>query len=1152
MFVSEIFDEAAEILGTIDQAKVFRKLTQAVQALMESGHWFHTNREVDVCTGWDGVTVTLPRDVEVPLAINIDGSPTYFRGRLFQYHVNKGGVYNTVDWAWDDRGAVATQMDIRQPSQVIAVAESDADVGGTIRIIGTDQWNRDLRSQTQNGVGVDGLTIPIHSISDFAMGSIAPDGNTIATREVAVSPINEFTSATPHQLDSGQGMVLSTVSGTTPTGITDSNQYFVGVVNPTTIQLYNDPLYAQSGQYPISLSSIVGSGTLRLTDSRVASVVTSIELSDTPSISLSVGNPISFSGAILPSPLISGATYFANALDSTNLQIFSTLADAQANKNPIYLTGSTGNFNAYLRKPIAAITKLTFTIPHFYTTGDMVQAYSNGGNLPEPLVSGQNYYVYVIDAKTVTLHTTSQDAQTGTNPICFTTSGSGQNSLNKLIPATAVTGTSNNIQASNVGLLPATGAGATAVANVVGIVNDINVTNQGTGYTTPPAVTFDSTGGTGYVSIPSVSFVGGNPTTVAVYTANIAGGKITSFTQVSGGSGYTSAPTVVIQGGSGFGAAARAIVSGGQVTSLVLDPVGTGCTAHALTNAINNTVTNIVIDNPGTGYQFPPRVIITGVGSNAAATSTITTSFVTSYTITNGGSGYTNAPAVSLSGGGGSGASATAVVEGGVVTAINVVSQGTGYASAPTVTLIPSTGAFVEFASTGVMPSPLITGRSYRAEAPLSSTGFTVVENDFTTVNITSLGSSTFYVVIARSFSVGFTNVWTGDFSATPTGTEIYFASDYLLPTTSPAIDSVTAYYVRRISDTTAQIFNSLVNAQGSGTTGLIQVLALGVGQTYYAIEDDVTATPYNNQLAVSNIQYLADDEIVRFTSTGTLPDPLLAGTDYTIKIVESNLEVYLNGVQVVFTSLGVGRLSLNIVRDFTVSPSTKITFANVFFDTGTEVIPRANSNDTLPTALTAGTPYFTRFISKTEIELYDTLSNSQNTNSTSGRISYRNVGDTTSSTFFLDAVKDLTLVKAVYHVEKPKTEGYVSLYAYDYGRTNDMALIGQYHPDEVNPMYRRVRIGKPCAWARIIYRVRAPKINSLYDYIPVEQERAIIAAVHAVDLEDKDFLEQAQKYWGMALNYLKNQQNSMEGHAFNPPQINNLTYGDGTDPVMF
>ncbi len=159
MFVSQIFDEAAEILGTTDQTKVFRKLTQAVQALMESGHWFHTQAEVDVCTGWDGYTLTLPRNIEVPLAVNIDGSPLYFRGRLFQYHVNKGGVYNTVDWCWDDRGFVATQMDIRQPSQLVAVAETDADIGKSIRVVGTNQWNRDLRTQLPDGTGVDGLVV---------------------------------------------------------------------------------------------------------------------------------------------------------------------------------------------------------------------------------------------------------------------------------------------------------------------------------------------------------------------------------------------------------------------------------------------------------------------------------------------------------------------------------------------------------------------------------------------------------------------------------------------------------------------------------------------------------------------------------------------------------------------------------------------------------------------------------------------------------------------------------------------------------------------------------------------------------------------------------------------------------------------------------
>ena len=85
-----------------------------------------------------------------------------------------------------------------------------------------------------------------------------------------------------------------------------------------------------------------------------------------------------------------------------------------------------------------------------------------------------------------------------------------------------------------------------------------------------------------------------------------------------------------------------------------------------------------------------------------------------------------------------------------------------------------------------------------------------------------------------------------------------------------------------------------------------------------------------------------------------------------------------------------------------------------------------------------------------------------------------------------------------------------------------------------------------------MIYRVRSPEITSEYDYIPLESPRAIIAAVHAVDLEDKDFLEQAQKYWQVASAYLRNENESMDGHAMQVPQINNLTYGDGSDPVMF
>jgi hypothetical protein len=225
--------------------------------------------------------------------------------------------------------------------------------------------------------------------------------------------------------------------------------------------------------------------------------------------------------------------------------------------------------------------------------------------------------------------------------------------------------------------------------------------------------------------------------------------------------------------------------------------------------------------------------------------------------------------------------------------------------------------------------------------------------------------------------------------------------------------------------------------------------------------------------------------------------------------------------------------------------------------DIGDQVTVRPVEGDVLPTGLVASSMaspqyYYARPVDANSFELYDTYANAINTGSSVGRITFYNTGENVNSTFFVDSILPPTLVKNILHVEKPETLGYVSLYALDYGRSNDMALIGQYHPTETNPKYRRIRIGKHCSWARIIYRMARPVISSQYDYIPVENERAIIAAVHACDLEDKDFMEQSQRYWAAALTYLKNQNESMEGHAMQPPQINGITYGDMTDPVMF
>jgi len=76
-----------------------------------------------------------------------------------------------------------------------------------------------------------------------------------------------------------------------------------------------------------------------------------------------------------------------------------------------------------------------------------------------------------------------------------------------------------------------------------GHVKTINVTNQGTGYTTAPTVTLSGGGGSG-----------------AIATAHIADGKVTSVSINNDGYNYTAIPTITFSGGGGSNAAATATI----------------------------------------------------------------------------------------------------------------------------------------------------------------------------------------------------------------------------------------------------------------------------------------------------------------------------------------------------------------------------------------------------------------------------------------------------------------------------------------------------------------------------------------------------------------------------------------------------------------
>ncbi len=83
-------------------------------------------------------------------------------------------------------------------------------------------------------------------------------------------------------------------------------------------------------------------------------------------------------------------------------------------------------------------------------------------------------------------------------------------------------------------------------------------------------------GGSGYTSAPTVEIAAPDQPggTQATATAALSNGNVT-FTVTNGGEGYTQAPTVTLSGGGGSGATAQAVVNFIQLINYQLDPIPT-------------------------------------------------------------------------------------------------------------------------------------------------------------------------------------------------------------------------------------------------------------------------------------------------------------------------------------------------------------------------------------------------------------------------------------------------------------------------------------------------------------------------------------------------------------------------------------------------
>lgn len=198
-----------------------------------------------------------------------------------------------------------------------------------------------------------------------------------------------------------------------------------------------------------------------------------------------------------------------------------------------------------------------------------------------------------------------------------------------------------------------TGPGLDATADATFLttsaVTAINVTGGGAGYAAMPAVT---------LTPPATP---GGTTAVA-----IARGGVDAVIVNAGGSGYQF-PTVSFDSPSDpNGVAARGhVVCGGTDDGICEDGI----------------VSGIVVDNPGSGYSTAPSVvirdgtifdpIISGTGASATATLRVRT-----VSVIDGGSGYTAVPTVTFTP---AGATATALVNVGSIDTITVTNPGSGY-----------------------------------------------------------------------------------------------------------------------------------------------------------------------------------------------------------------------------------------------------------------------------------------------------------------------------------------------------------------------------------------------------------------------------------------------------------------------------------------
>ncbi len=221
------------------------------------------------------------------------------------------------------------------------------------------------------------------------------------------------------------------------------------------------------------------------------------------------------------------------------------------------------------------------------------------------------------------------------------------------------------------------------------------------------------------------------------------GGLVLSEIRVTSGGAYLTAPTVVITGGGGTGATAVAQLTSGAVSGVTIISRGTGYTtaptisfaggngsAAVAHSVLGFPVKRVTMTTPGSGYSYPPPVIITPNPADTLAGGAIGVAVLSSgvgvVEVVTPGTGYTSNPTVALTGGGGGTGAAATAQRGFPIATIAMSAGGSGYLTAPTVQITgDGEGASAHVIFGAALTTPVISnpGSGYTSDPTVVFTG---------------------------------------------------------------------------------------------------------------------------------------------------------------------------------------------------------------------------------------------------------------------------------------------------------------------------------------------------------------------------------------------------------------------------------------------